>query len=114
MGAVSSTCTQMCQLLARSARYPQRILHVKPFVDAEIFCWNSLLIDEHLTYRRLTCLGHSVGSNKLSGVPKQQVFTYADTSVGLVREQNEALFLQLKQVISEIPVSGGDSCIATQ
>ena len=47
-------------------------------------------------------------------MPEQQVITYADTSVGLVRERSEALFLQLQQVISEIPVSGEDSCIAMQ
>ena len=82
------------------------------FVDAGMFCWNSILIEEHLTCRRYKCLGHSVGSNELSGVPQKQVITYADTSVGLVREQSEALFLQLKQVISEIPVPGDDSSIA--
>ena len=34
------------------------------------------------------------------------------TPVGLVREQSEALFLQLKQVVSEIPVPGDGSGIA--
>ena len=53
-----------------------------------------------------------MGSSELSGVPQKQVITYADTSVGLVREQSEALFLQLKQVVSEIPASGDDSGIA--
>ena len=81
------------------------------FVEPGTFCWNSVLVDEHLQYRRYKCLGHSVGS-ELSGVPEQQVITYADTSVGLVREQSEALFLQLKQVVSEVPISGEPSGIA--
>ena len=94
MSVASSMCTTMWLFIAHNGSSS-----VDPacetFVDAGMLCWNSILVEEHLTCRRYKCLGHSVGSNELSGVPQKQVITYADTSVGLVREQSEASFLQL-------------------
>ena len=57
-------------------------------------------------------MGHSSGGTDDQGIPQHKAITYADTTSSLVREQSESLFLQLKQVVGEIPVSDDASGIA--
>ena len=72
-----------------------------------------MLLDTQFQYKRYKCLGRSVGTNA-TGASPHQVITYADSSLGLVREQSEAPFLQLEQLISTMPASVENTGIVTR
>ena len=82
---------------------PSMDAQYETFAPMQEFCWNCVEIPsgvDHPEYKHCKCLGHSVGE---TNGQERRAIQYADSSLGLVRQRSEAIFLALKLKIQEMP-----------